>query len=476
VRIGHQTSLSSRGELGISHAFNSESNTRLLLSERFRCPDELIADFFVKGDLSGEPGFFQLGSDVVCYGKCSSGDSSPRVTDALYDAQDDTSVADAAVHLPFDAAEVVKNLRFERYTGGSASGAKTVVGDDMIRRLYYVVRPLLPVALRKHIQRLYFHGWETVPFPLWPVDFSVDKLIERLMILSMKSQGLKRIPFVWFWPDGAYACAIITHDVETLRGVDFSPQLMDLDDSFGIKAAFQVVPEERYPVSEAYLQAIRDRGFEVNVQDLNHDGLLFSHPEVFMERVKRINNYGKKFRAEGFRAAVLYRNADWHDALEFSYDMSIPNVAHLDPQRGGCCTVLPFFVGKVVELPVTATQDYTLFHIFNDYTIRLWKEQISQILQEYGLMNFIIHPDYVIDQPERQVFSELLQYLAQLRSEGELSISLPKDVAEWWRLRSQMTLVKEGLAWRIEGKGRERARVAYAILNDDTLSYELPKN
>jgi hypothetical protein len=28
--------------------------------------------------------------------------------------------------------------------------------------------------------------------------------------------------------------------------------------------------------------------------------------------------------------------------LCFAYDMSIPNVAHLDPQRGGCCTIMPF--------------------------------------------------------------------------------------------------------------------------------------
>ena len=32
--------------------------------------------------------------------------------------------------------------------------------------------------------------------------------------------------------------------------------------------------------------------------------------------------------------------------LDFSFDMSIPNVAHLDPQRGGCCTIMPYFIGN----------------------------------------------------------------------------------------------------------------------------------
>jgi hypothetical protein len=61
---------------------------------------------------------------------------------------------------------------------------------------------------------------------------------------------------------------------------------------------------------------------------------------------------------EGFRAAVLYRNPDWYDALTVAYDMSIPNVAQLDPQRGGCCTIFPYFIGNILEIPVTATQDY----------------------------------------------------------------------------------------------------------------------
>ena len=53
--------------------------------------------------------------------------------------------------------------------------------------------------------------------------------------------------------------------------------------------------------------------------------------------------------------------------------MSVPNVAHLEPQRGGCCTVMPYFVGDVLELPLTTIQDYSLFHILGDYSTTLWK-------------------------------------------------------------------------------------------------------
>jgi hypothetical protein len=305
------------------------------------------------------------------------------------------------------------------------------------------------------------------------VDRTVEDIFEQLLVLSMKSKNVEKLPFIWFWPEGARSCTVLTHDVETSAGADFCLQLLDLTDSFGIKSSFQIVPEKRYPVPGSLLETIRRRGFEINVHDLNHDGHLFSTREQFLRRVERINYYARQFDAQGFRSAVMYRNTDWYDALDFSYDMSVPNVAHLDPQQGGCCTVLPFFIGTILELPVTTTQDYTLFHIFNDYSMRLWKEQISLIRQRHGLISFIIHPDYVIDEAPRRVYSELLRYLCQLRSQGETWIALPKEVANWWRLRSEMNLVKVQGSWRIEGKGRERARLAYAVMENDRISYEL---
>jgi hypothetical protein len=247
---------------------------------------------------------------------------------------------------------------------------------------------------------------------------------------------------------------------------------MDLNDSFAIKTAFQVIPENRYPVSNSFLDSIQMRGFEVNVHDLNHDGHLLEHREEFLRRAQNINRYGVKFGALGFRAALLRRNLDWFDALEFSYDMSVPNVAHLDPQRGGCCTVFPFYAGKLLELPVTMTQDYQLFHILEDYSINLWREQASLIRKRHGLMQFIIHPDYVIEKAAQGVYAGLLKYLAELRAQGETWIALPREAASWWRLRSELRLVGEGDSLKIEGEGKDRARIAYATLVDDELIYE----
>jgi hypothetical protein len=444
-----------------------------LLTDRFRCPEK-VADFVIRGDLSHDAGYFRLGSDV-CYGQCSSGAPLKSVTESLHDARGHVVTNGSSVQLPFDPVQVVDNLRCERYLGYSTGGERRLPANRVLRNLYYVMRPIMPVSVRKHFQRLYFRGWNKTPFPTWPVDRTVENIFEQLLVLSMKSQKVKDVPFIWFWPEGARSCAILTHDVETSAGLDFCPQLMDLTDSFGIKGSFQIVPEKRYPVPELLLQTIRKRGFEINVHDLNHDGQLFSDRKQFWRRAERINRYARQFGALGFRSAVMYRNIDWYDALDLSYDMSIPNVAHLDPQQGGCCTVLPFFIGNILELPVTTTQDYSIFYVLNDYSIRLWQKQISLIREKHGLMNFVIHPDYIIDEAARRVYAELLHYLSELRSQRETWIALPSEVAAWWRLRSELNLVNVGNSWHIEGKGSERARVAHAVLANDTLTYELDR-
>jgi glycosyltransferase involved in cell wall biosynthesis len=449
-------------------------NAVQLLAEHFRCTDD-IGPFELKGELSQSNGFFRLGAEI-CFGQCSSGSPRKSPAESLHDASEHVVVNDSLVQVPFDPVQLVDNLRHERYVGTLYNDDRALPTNRLIRNVYYALRPLLGVSVRRHVQQLYFRGREKSVFPQWPVDTSVEGIVEELLVLAMKTRGIRRLPFIWFWPDGVQSCTTVSHDVETERGLGFCPQLMDLNDRFGIKTSFQIVPEKRYPVSDSMLQLIRRRGFEINVHDLNHDGRLFADREQFLLRARRINQYAKTFGATGFRSAVMYRNVDWFEALDFSYDMSIPNVAHLDPQKGGCCTVFPFAVGEMIELPLTTIQDYSLFHILNDYSTRLWKEQISRIRGKHGLISVIVHPDYIIEKPARRVYVELLEYLCELRSRGETWIALPGEVAHWWRLRGELKLVQKGDEWLIEGKGSERARMAYAVLDNDQLTYEIPSS
>jgi hypothetical protein len=261
--------------------------------------------------------------------------------------------------------------------------------------------------------------------------------------------------------------------VETTAGVKFILSLMDVDDSFNIKSSFQLVPEQRYTRSADLLETIRQRQCEVNVHGLNHDGNLFRDRKTFLRQASWINRYVQEYGAEGFRSACMYRNVAWYDKLNVSYDMSVPNVAHLEPQRGGCCTIFPYFIGRILELPLTTVQDYSLFHILGEYSIALWKKQIELIMEKHGLMSFIVHPDYVLSEKALSVYKALLAYLAQLRSDKKMWIALPGDVNRWWRERDAMRLVAEEGMLRITGPGRERARIAFACIDKEHIEYEI---
>ncbi len=439
-----------------------------VITEYYRCPERFIR-LASKEPLSVQGGYFRLGEELTGFGKYYGRQPSPDHAGALPDLQDDVEIKDGTVYLPFNPSEVTENLRCETY----ADDWRHDKPLGALAEIYYFIRPILPLAIRKHIQRMYLSGWEKISFPQWPVDTSVDSLMERLLLLSLRSSRAHQIPFIWFWPDGAPSCAIMTHDVETSAGRDFCAALMDVDDSYGVKSSFQVVPEERYLVEPRFLSSLRERGFEVVIHDLNHDGHLYRTRKQFLERTAKINAYGKDYGADGFRAGVLYRKQLWYEALDFAYDMSVPNVAHLDPQRGGCCTVMPYFIGNIVELPVTTTQDYTLFNILNEHSIDLWKRQIELIVQRHGLISFIVHPDYIAAARERRVYEDLLGYLAGLAEEKSVWITTPGEVNRWWRLRAQMQLVENGTDWRIEGEGAERARIAFASEKDGQIVFML---
>jgi hypothetical protein len=435
--------------------------------DHFRCPPESLA-FRQDGERSSAAGFFQFGPDTICYGRTTVGRLSKKTDSQLCDVRQGVFFDGAQVVLPFDPNEIIDDLRMERYPGCQFDGR-----EKALKSTYYRLRPITGRRVRSLIQSFRAAGWRKKEFPRWPVDTTVEGIFDNLLLLAMQARGADRIPFIWFWPDGAQACVSLTHDVETAAGRDFCAELMDIDDLFGVRASFQLVPEERYSISEEFLSGIHERGFEICVQDLNHDGRLFDDLDEFRRRADLINRYGRKFGAKGFRSAVLYRKSGWFQHLDFSYDMSVPNVGHLDPQRGGCCTVFPYFIGSLLELPLTTTQDYMLLHVLNQHSADLWKLQFDMILARNGLATFLVHPDYIIDRNARSVYQELLEGLREARTRDLLWFALPGEIDEWWRARNLMSIVREGNSWRIVGAGAERAKLAFAKYADGQVVYEL---
>src|ERR1044072_8808985 len=73
---------------------------------------------------------------------------------------------------------------------------------------------------------------------------------------------------------------------------------------------------------------------------------------------------------QGFRLPSTHRNAALIPQLGVSHDSSWSDGAIYEPEPGGTCSWLPYFIDDVVELPITLPQDHTLFRVRGEETDR----------------------------------------------------------------------------------------------------------
>ena len=153
-------------------------------ADYYRCPGE-FGEFEIASELSPDEGYFSF-RDAICFGRRHGGPPAKCVAGNLDDVSRDAECQGGRVRLPFDLSEVADNLRQERYYRHSHPSGEAVTAARAARSAYYLLRPIMPVAVRKHLQKLRLRGWEEIPFPHWPVDFTVETLMQRAMALDLK--------------------------------------------------------------------------------------------------------------------------------------------------------------------------------------------------------------------------------------------------------------------------------------------------
>jgi hypothetical protein len=129
----------------------------------------------------------------------------------------------------------------------------------------------------------------------------VEKLMRQAAGLVLELEGIGEFPFIWFWPDGASGCAMMTHDVEgpEWHGVPVT-SCGFWTTSSAWRSSFQVIPEgPRSPAiaMRRLVEQFKRRGFEVNVHDFNHDGDLFRRRDEFLRRADKIKRTGQESSA-----------------------------------------------------------------------------------------------------------------------------------------------------------------------------------
>jgi peptidoglycan/xylan/chitin deacetylase (PgdA/CDA1 family) len=323
---------------------------------------------------------------------------------------------------------------------------------------YYALKPLMPRGLQLALRRAYARRQARVEFPRWPVEPILVERRQAELRAQLEAADADAVPFVGYWPDGKRFASILTHDVEGPAGVRNVRRVLEIERRHGFVSSWNFVAEW-YPIEPGLFDHIRAQGGEIGLHAIKHDCKLFSSRASFEAELPAIHHYLEAWQAVGFRSPATHRNPDWMPELGCLYDSSFPDTDPFEPQAGGCCSILPFFLDDLVELPITLVQDHTLFEILRADTIDHWTGKSDWIIRNHGLVNLITHPDY-LDTPRRlRLYEEFLEYLAGQRDGWH---SLPRDVASWWRTRAGLRCRQEGgTAW-IEGPGAERASVAWA--------------
>ena len=142
-------------------------------------------------------------------------------------------------------------------------------------------------------------------------------------------------------------------------------------------------------------------------------------------------------------------NLDWLKELNVEYDASTFDTDPFEPQPDGMGTIFPFWVqgpnpGQgYVELPYTIPQDSTVFLIFKDQAIDVWKRKLDWVAAHGGMVLLNVHPDYVafgndtlgISEFPVDLYAEFLGYVKE-RYGDTYWHALPREVARYYR--SQM--------------------------------------
>lgn len=301
----------------------------------------------------------------------------------------------------------------------------------LARDLFYCVKPLVPRRAQLALRRALVRYKRTRYAPVWPID---------------PASGRK--PEGWTgWPEARQFALVLTHDVDTALGQENCESLAALEEELGFRSSFNFVPE-RYALRPELRRALAERGFEVGVHGLYHDGRLYSSEQVFLERAARINQYLKQWQAVGFRSPSMHHNLAWLHALDIEYDSSTFDTDPFEPQPDGLGVIFPLWVsgsgGKkgYVELPYTLPQDFTLFVLMEETTIDIWKKKLDWIAEKGGMVLLNAHPDYMSfasgpvspQQYPATRYREFLRHV-QERYQGAYWHVLPREMARFWASR-----------------------------------------
>ena len=270
--------------------------------------------------------------------------------------------------------------------------------------------------------------------------------LRAIFLASLVAVSEKPIPRIAFWKPGKSFSMAITHDVETMSGLEVgTPQLLRVEKELGVRSTWNI-PSDRYPLSKQALRTIADTG-DIGAHDTAHDGRLILLP--LAEKISRADRAREKLerlsqtKVRGFRAPLLQHSAELLTAVGkagYEFDSSVPSWEALSPtslKPHGVGTVFPLQLEGTWEVPVSLPQDHQLIRI-QGLSTKEAVEQTSHIASWirglHGSCVLLVHPDYEYGFEDNE--KDYRHLIDSFQNDSSCDILTMKELLDWWTQRS----------------------------------------
>lgn len=331
-------------------------------------------------------------------------------------------------------------------------------------RAYYRIKRLIPTVLRYRLNSVAVRARTRLQFPSWPCESALCELRREWLRAALAAVGVNDGWHIGFWPQGARCAIVLTHDVEGPKGFARMERMAELEERHGFRSAWNL-PLAQYAIDWQRVAQLRARGFEFGAHGLSHDGRLFRSQRDFAALAPTLERLAAERNLRGFRAPSTLRDVHAIASMDFDFDSSFADTDPYEPQPGGTCSLFPFWLSRLIELPYTLPQDHTLIHLLRRNPLPVWTMKAKWIAALGGMILTLTHPDYCGEGAYLDAYAELLKRLAEM---GSAWRALPSEVAQWWRLRSRLRLRIDGGRPLISGEGAERASAV--LLSEEPLA------
>ena len=315
------------------------------------------------------------------------------------------------IEFAFDVDKAISDIADEAYLTKQR---------PLTSRLWFNYRSIPPGLRVMAARGLSFHKRSDpgkMGFPGWPVD----KSIEVLNYLKEVTQGSDEKSL---WPEGKKFAFCVTHDLESRHGLKDIERLVNIDRSFGFKACWNVSTM----LIESHgkcIERLRASGCEIGCHGYNHDNkFAFLKKEKMRVRLERCAKYIEQYEMKGFRSPSLLRSPELMEELSgyFKFDSSYPDTDAFSEtgERNGCSRIRPFFINRILELPITMPMDSSMLFMGYDHEkmLQVWLKKLDWLRERQGmaLINVHCHRPFSLKGKVYDAYERLLGVVAKDRN------------------------------------------------------------